>query len=193
MNGEDLILVREDNYTATAPQLSMTLEGTPTSVPGSTTIVYANQKTAGPKIYGALAIMLGSLGALMQFFGFLDAGNQAELWGASDNPLRFWLFIFPIIGFASSVVFVYAGTLLFNYKRRGVWVGFGAVGVNALGTAIHSFVIGKIIDESAEGTVVEGVGGLFAGAGIFVAAVSAVCCGLIVALPLLINGNDLED
>ncbi len=171
----------------------MTLEGTPTSAPGPTTIVYANQKGAGPKVFGALAILIGSLGALTQIFGFLEAGNQAELWGVADDSLRFWFFIRPIIGFASSVVFVYAGTLLFNYKRRGVWMGFGAVGVNALGNALHSFVIGMIVDGATEGTEVEGVGGLFAGAGIFVTALSVVCCGLIVALPLLMNGNDLED
>jgi ABC-type molybdate transport system permease subunit len=50
-----------------------------------------------------------------------------------------------------------------------------------------------ITEEVGEAAGVEGLGGLLAGAGLVFTAIGAVCCGLIVALPLLMNGNDLDD
>jgi len=188
-----LTLVRDEDYTANANQTNMTLEGTPTSAPGATTIVYANQRSAGPKVFGALAMLLGGVGVLLSLLGILDSGDSIKLWGAEDTSLKYWFYVYPLIGLAAGAVFTYAGYLLWQYKRRGVWLGFGAVGINAIGGVLQSVMLGMITEEVGEAAGADGLGGIVAGAGILMTAFSAVCCGLIVALPLLMNGNDLVE
>ena len=171
----------------------MTLEGEATSAPAGTTIVYANQKSGGPRVFGALAMLLGSIGVVIALLNLLDAGTQIELWSADDTADAWWVYLSPILAIVSGGLFAYAGFLLWNYKKKGVWVGFGAVGVNVLDGILGSIFIGMITDEVGEAAGVEGLGGLLAGAGLVFTAIGAICCGLIVALPLLMNGNDLDD
>ena len=47
------------------------------------------------------------------------------------------------MGLASSGLFAWAGVLLFQYKRAGVWWGFGAVGITILSGLIQTFVIAQ--------------------------------------------------
>ena len=171
----------------------MTLEGEPTSAPAGTTIVYANQKSGGPRVFGALAMLLGGIGVIMALLGLVGAGDSIDTYMADETSYSFWFYVSPILGIVSAGLFAYAGFLLWNYKKKGVWVGFGAVGVNVLDGVLGSIIIGMITDEVGEAAGVEGVGGLIAGAGLVFTAIGAVCCGLIVALPLLMNGNDLDD
>ena len=167
----------------------MTLEGEATSAPAGTTIVYANQKSGGPRVFGALAMLLGGIGAIMALLDLASAGENIELWGADETSYSFWFYVSPLLAAASSALFAYAGFLLWNYKKNGVWMGFGAVAVNAVDGVIGSILLGMIGEE----TGLEGAGGFLASLGLAATAISAVCCGLIVALPLLMNGNDLDD
>ena len=167
----------------------MTLEGEATSAPAGTTIVYANQKSGGPRVFGALAMLLGGIGAIMALLDLASAGENIELWGADETSYSFWFYVSPLLAAASSALFAYAGFLLWNYKKKGVWMGFGAVAVNAVDGVIGSILLGMIGEE----TGIEGAGGFLASLGLAATAISAVCCGLIVALPLLMNGNDLDD
>ena len=167
----------------------MTLEGEATSAPAGTTIVYANQKSGGPRVFGALAMLLGGIGAIMALLDLASAGENIELWGADETSYSFWFYVSPLLAAASSALFAYAGFLLWNYKKKGVWMGFGAVAVNAVDGVIGSILLGM----NGEETGLEGAGGFLASLGLAATAISAVCCGLIVALPLLMNGNDLDD
>jgi len=167
----------------------MTLEGEATSAPAGTTIVYANQKSGGPRVFGALAMLLGALGVLMALLDLMNAGENIDLWGADETSYSFWFYVSPLLGAASAGLFAYAGFLLWNYKKKGVWMGFGAVGINVLDGIIASIFLGMIGEE----TGLDGAGGALASLGLVATGISAVCCGLIVALPLLMNGNDLDD
>jgi hypothetical protein len=163
----------------------MTLEGEATSAPAGTTIVYANQKSGGPRVFGALAMLLGGIGVIMALLDLAGAGENIELWGADETSYSWWFYVSPLLAAASGGLFAYAGFL--------VWMGFGAVGINVVDGVLGSILIGMITDEVGEAAGVEGLGGLMAGAGLVFTAIGAVCCGLIVALPLLMNGNDLDD
>ena len=171
----------------------MTIEGEASLPPSSTTIVYANQKSGGPRVFGALAMLLGALGVVMALIELIGAGDNIAMWGADETAYSFWFYVSPLLGIASSGLFVYAGFLLWNYKKKGVWMGFGAVGINVVDGVLGSVILGMITDEVGEAAGVEGLGGIMAGAGLVFTAIGAVCCGLIVALPLLMNGNDLDD
>ncbi|MFL2953148.1 MAG: hypothetical protein CBD52_004740 [Euryarchaeota archaeon TMED192] len=171
----------------------MTLEGEATSAPAGTTIVYANQKSGGPRVFGALAMLLGGIWFIMALLGLVDAGDQIELWSADETSYSWWFYVSPLLSAVSAGLFAYAGFLLWGYKKQGVWIGFGAVGVYALQGILQSVFLGMIADEVGDAVGAEGLGSFVAGAGLVFTAIGAVCCGLIVALPLLMNGNDLDD
>ena len=151
----------------------MTLEGEATSAPAGTTIVYANQKSGGPRVFGAIAIVFGVMGIV---------GNVQIMLTVSEEPLAL---VFFGLGAIANGLFIWAGVLLWQYKKKGVWVGFGSVAVSSLTLALPFVLI--------EGALGGEGGGFLASFGILAAGINAVCCGLIVALPLLMNGNDLDD
>ena len=168
----------------------MTLEGEPTSAPAGTTIVYANQKSGGPRVFGALAMLLGGIGVIMALLDIASAGETIELWGADETSYSWWFYVSPLLAAASGGLFAYAGFLLWNYKKKGVWMGFGSVAVWTVNGVVDSVINGRIADEMV-GEL--DIGGFLAQLGLVATGVGAVCCGLIVSLPLLMNGNDLDD
>ena len=151
----------------------MTLEGEATSAPAGTTIVYANQKSGGPRVFGAIAVVFGILGIV---------GNVQTMISLSEEPLAVGFFG---LGAIANGLFIWAGVLLWQYKKKGVWVGFGSVAVSSLTWALPFILL--------EGALGGDAGGFIASIGIVIAGLNAVCCGLVVALPLLMNGNDLDD
>ena len=151
----------------------MTLEGEATSAPAGTTIVYANQKSGGPRVFGAIAVVFGLLGIV---------GNVQVMLTVSEEPLAL---VFFALGAIANGLFIWAGVLLWQYKKKGVWVGFGSVAVSSVTWALPFILLEAAFEGEA--------GGFIASIGIVVAGINAVCCGLVVALPLLMNGNDLDD
>lgn len=151
----------------------MTLEGEATSAPAGTTIVYANQKSGGPRVFGAIAVVFGVLGLV---------GNVQIMLSVSEEPLAL---VFFGLGAIANGLFIWAGVLLWQYKKKGVWVGFGSVAVSSVTWALPFILLEAAF--AGEG------GGFIASFGIVIAGINAVCCGLVVALPLLMNGNDLDD
>ncbi len=175
--------------------MCMTLEGEPTSAPAGTTIVYANQKSGGPRVFGALAMLFGGLGAIFALIGIAGAGDSIDsvnnLMAAGETTsYGWWFYVNPLLAAVSSGLFAYAGFLLWNYKKKGVWMGFGSVAVWTVNGVVDSVINGRIADEMV-GEL--DIGGFIAQLGLVATGVGAVCCGLIVALPLLMNGNDLDD
>ena len=169
----------------------MTIEGSPSLPPATTTIVYANQKSGGPRVFGALAMLFGGLGVIGSLFEIGSAGDTIRMFSADETSYSFWFYVDPILGIASAALFAYAGFLLWNYKKKGVWMGFGSVAVWTVNGVIDSIILGQLADEvSSEWGE---VGGFLAELGIIATAIGAVCCVLIVSLPLLMNGNDLDD
>ena len=78
----------------------MTLEGEATSAPAGTTIVYANQKSGGPRVFGAIAVVFGLLGIV---------GNVQVMLTVSEEPLAL---VFFGLGAIANGLFIWAGVLL---------------------------------------------------------------------------------
>ena len=145
-------------------------------------VIIVQNKSGGPKVFGIVAIIIGLLGVLSSFGQF---GTDTEGFGGTATAM---VYVTALMSLASSGLFLYAGVLLFGYKKSGVWFGFGAVGIGVLSTLINVFIVvketEKIFGEDAAGFVGQ--------LGLIWAGVQAVCCSMIVALPLLMNGADLE-
>ena len=138
-------------------------------------VIIVQNKSGGPKVFGIIAIILGLLGVLNEVFGVGD-------W---DGGL--WI-VTGMLSIVSSGLFIWAGVLLIQYQRKGVWVGFGSVGINLLSGLIFTMVVAK----EATDELGDDAGGFFASLGLASVGSQAVCCSAVVALPLLMNGGDLE-
>jgi len=149
-------------------------QGVPMQAGGQQVIIVQN-KSGGPKVFGIIAIILGVLGVGQGLMGI----------GAWDGGL--WI-VTGVLSIISSGVFAYAGVLLFQYQKNGVWMGFASIGINVVSGLIFTLVVAT---EAAEGLGDE-AGGFFASLGLALVGIQAVCCSLIVALPLLMNGADLD-
>ena len=138
-------------------------------------VIVVHNRSGGPKVFGIIAIILGGLGII----------GQVTTIGDWDGML--WVFT-GLMGIASSGLFIWAGVLLMQYKRMGVWVGFGSVGVNVVSGLVFTLVVAK---AAADG-LGDDAGGFFASLGLAMVGIQAICCSAVVALPLLMNGADLE-
>lgn len=153
----------------------------PAAAMGQQVIIVQN-RSGGPKVFGIIAIILGGLGALA---GLMTFGTDTAGFGGTAKLV---VYLTATMNVASSGLFLYAGILLMGYQRKGVWVGFGAVGIAVLSTIINVMIVAK---ETAD-VFGEDAAGFVAGFGFIWAGIQAVCCSLIIALPLLMNGADLE-
>jgi len=138
-------------------------------------IIAVQNKSGGPKVFGIIAIILGVLGV---GGGLIGIGN----W---DGAL--WI-VTGILDIASAGLFAYAGFLLFQYQKKGVWMGFGAVGVAVLSGLIFTLVVAA---DTADALGDE-AGGFIAGLGMILVGIKAICCSACIALPLIMNGADLD-
>ena len=138
-------------------------------------VIIVKEKSGGPKVFGILAIILGALGVIG---GLMAIGDwDGTLWmitGAMD--------------IVSAGLFAYAGVLLVQYKKQGVWIGLGAVGVTVTSSLIFTLVVAG---ETADALGDE-AGGFIAGLGMIFIGIKAICCTGVVALPLMMNGADLD-
>ena len=145
-------------------------------------MIIVHNKSGGPKVFGIVAILLGGLGVI---FGLMSFGDDTEYLSGTGK------IVFTITGLmsvAGSGLFVYAGLLLMKYQRKGVWIGFGSVGIAVTSSLINSLYIAKEFQDAFG----DDAGGFVASLGLIFTGVQAICCSMIIALPLLMNGADLE-
>ena len=185
---------------------SGTLEGNPANLstqPNQNayqqTLAYAPVKSQVPKIFGIFMMIYGVIVGLFGIWGVFQTGgviSEYENAGIEISGLQTaWFYISAISGLIAYAAVAYGGYETFNYKRRGVMIGLGAVAflfLLSLGdTAITGDIAQQLLDSTGEAEV-EGLGALIAGVGVVVSLVCSAICGLLVAIPLLAAGNDLE-
>ena len=162
-------------------------------------VAYAPVKSQVPKIFGIFMMIYGVVFGLLGIIGVVGIGaaiSDYENAGIEISGLQTaWFYISAISGLIVSGAVAYGGYETYNYKKRGVMIGLGAVAfgfVLSLGdTAITGDIAQQLLDSTGEAEV-EGLGALIAGVGVGMSLVCSAICGLLVAIPLLAAGNDLE-
>ena len=144
-------------------------------------VIIVQNKSGGPKVFGIIAIVLGGIGVVLNGLNF-----TADL-GDLGGGLVSLYYLLTLLAVVSNGMFVYAGVLLFQYRKSGVWWGFGAVGMQVLSTLVVSLVIASALSD-----LDPDLGEAMAAFGLIGAAIQGICCSAIVALPLLMNGADLD-
>ena len=184
-----------------------TLEGTTSNVAPQDNqnafeqnVVYMRQKSQVPKVFGVLMMIYGVVLGLLGIIAVLNTGtviDDYEQAGITISGLQTAWFYLSAIGAGLLVngAVAYGGFETFNYKRRGVMVGLGAVGLGLVFSLGDSIILGDItqqfLDMEGDGEL-DGFGALISGVGVVMSIFCSMICGLLVAVPLLASGNDLE-
>ena len=184
-----------------------TLEGTTSNVAPQDNqnafeqnVVYMRQKSQIPKVFGVLMMIYGVVLGLLGILAVLNTGtviDDYEQAGITISGLQTAWFYLSAIGAGLLVngAVAYGGFETYNYKRRGVMVGLGAVGLGLVFSLGDSLILGDItqqfLDMEGDGEL-DGFGALISGVGVVMSIFCSAICGLLVAIPLLASGNDLE-
>ena len=155
-------------------------QGVPMQAGGQQVIIVHN-RSGGPKVFGIVAIILGVIGVVM---GLLNFGSGADMF---EGTIVAVIYVTGVLSIVSSGMFTYAGVLLFQYQKSGVWWGFGSLGI-----ALVADLIGVFWVTAEMNAIDPDLGGFMATLGLIYVAAKVVCCSIILALPLMMNGQDLE-
>lgn len=151
--------------------------------------VIGRSKSSGPKIFGIIAIMMAVISTLFNFYGLLSVestlDNYEQIGIDVTMSINIWVYISSVVGIIYSIIFGYAGLQLYNYQKKSIFIGLAAVGISLASGIIGSVIMGDMTQN-------DEIGGILTGIGIFTNIICNVCCGLVILMPLLINGEDLE-
>ena len=183
-----------------------TLSGTPNAAPagdGGGTYdhnVMVVSKSSLPQVMGILMMIYGVVIGLFGILGILGTGaaiSNYEDTGISVSGLQTaWFYISAISsGLIVTGAVAYGGYETYNYKKRGVMIGLGAVAFGFVVSLGDMAITADIVEQYLElsgGAEVEGLGGIVAGVGVVMSLVCSAICGLLVALPLIASADSLE-
>ena len=153
-------------------------------------VIIIEQPSSGPKIIGIFVMIWGALGIL------------GEVFSLGDNLSNGGMFIaLSAANLGISVGFIVGGYMISNYEQRGIHLSLLMIIISVLLGMAVIFLMPGIIDDvveeenlsSAEEEQLESTMGLFAGIGLILILVCNGICGLIIAIPMMISNNGLDD
>ena len=144
----------------------------PTMVGGQYVLTVPQQSPA-PTWMGIIMILWGIMWTIIGTSKLFD----------DFAPEGIWL-VRQIVAIVASIAIGIGGFLTFQRKKLGVWIGLGAVGL--------STTMG-IIASTSTGADAGGAGGeLCGGIGIIFFLILGAFCSLMIAIPLMATGSNLE-
>lgn len=154
-------------------------------------LIYLQPPSSAPKVIGILVVIyavFGLAGNLFSLIGSLDMGNST-------------LMLFDIGNLAAGVATLAGGVLLLQYKRRGVMLLLIAISVSTLIGVGQVSMSEEIYDQmladeditQEEYDNIMATSGLIEGIGMVMVVFCGGICGLIVAIPLMISNNGLDE
>jgi len=155
-------------------------------------LIYLQPPSGAAKVVGILVViygvLLGVFANLFSLLGSLDLGNAVFI---SLDVVNTLLGVATVIG----------GIMLMNYQRRGVMLLLlvvalsTAVGIGQLSMADQ--VYEQMLDEGQisqdEYDSIQSVDGIIQGIGIAFVLFCNATCGLLVAIPLMVSNNGLDE
>ena len=147
-------------------------------------VIIIQSPSAAPKVIGILVIIWGLLSSIGELF---NLGDSLEMGG-----------IFIAVSLANLAIgggLIFGGVLMTQYKKKGVTLSLSLIGVVML--ALMPGMIDQIIEDENlsddEAEELRNATGLIAGIGMIGILVCNGICGLIIAIPLMISNNGLDD
>ena len=152
-------------------------------------MILMQQPSAAPKVIGIFVIIYGALNALSGLLGIFGGALLADLEGqiGSDGSSSMMLMMFSLIGMLLGIGFIFCGVQINNRKKIGIQISWILISI--------SFVLG-LVQVALLSADVEAAGidsGVYYGIQIGGQVVCNAICGLIVAIPLMVNNSMMDD
>lgn len=154
-------------------------------------MIYVQPPSGAAKIMGILIIIYGAFGLLGSLATVLGAGFLEGLLGqVPQDDLGFdpaqmttYLQISGAVGLLTSAGTLLGGVWTMQYQRRGVHLGLVMIAASFLIGVVLTFIFPEISGAGAGGTV----------GAIISSVVGSAVCGVLVAIPLMVSDNGLDD
>ena len=144
----------------------------PTMMGGQQVIVVAQQSPA-PTWMGVIMILYGLITTALAVLNMAE-GLQEGIYMVNQ-----------LVGVLVALTIGVGGFFTFQRKKMGVWMGLGAVGV---GTIMGIILSMSVRDELGSGVIGDMAGGF----GIVITLACNAFCALMIAIPLMATGSNLE-
>ena len=153
-------------------------------------VIIIQEPSGGPKVVGILVILWGVFSILGEVIGINDT---LEFGG--------YFIAMSIVNVGLSAGFIAGGIMMTNYQKRGVHLSLVMVAISAVIGIAAIMMMPDIIDDlvEEEGLTdeeredVEAYSGAIMGLGAIFVVICNGICGLIIAIPLMISNNGLDN
>jgi len=144
----------------------------PTMV-GGQHIITIPQQSPAPTWMGVIMILYGLITAVLAVLGMAEQMEEGIY------------MVNQLVGVLVALAIGVGGFFTFQRKKMGVWMGLGAVGL--------STVMGIVVSMSLRDDLGGGTGGdIVGGFGLIFTLVCNAFCALMIAIPLMATGSNLE-
>ena len=153
-------------------------------------VIIIQEPSGGPKVVGILVILWGVFSILGEVIGINDTLDFGGYFIAMS-----------IVNVGLSAGFIAGGIMMTNYQKRGVHLSLVMVAISAVIGIAAIMMMPDIIDDlvEEEGLTdeerddVEAYSGAIMGLGAIFVVICNGICGLIIAIPLMISNNGLDN
>lgn len=144
----------------------------PTMVAGQYVLTVPQQSPA-PTWMGIIMILYGLITAIFAVLGIVEQMEEGIY------------MVNQLVGILVALTIGVGGFFTFQRKKMGVWIGLGAVGLSTIMGIVVSMSVRDDVGGGALGDIAGGFGLIF----------TLVCnafCALMIAIPLMATGSNLE-
>lgn len=156
-------------------------------------LIYLQPPSSAAKVVGILSVIYGFIFGIS--FNILSLFGSSELGSATFIAL-------DVVNIIAGGGMLIGGVMMINYQRRGIILLFCAIALTTLVGVAQISMVDTAYDQMLENgdisqeeyDAVQNVGdGVVAGVGMVILAFCNALCGLIVAIPLMVSNNGLDD
>jgi hypothetical protein len=153
-------------------------------------VLMVGPPSSAAKVMGIFIIIWGVLGAFDGIFSVLSQSHFGT----------FYLFLM-VVSTLTGAGIIFAGVQVLNFQKKGIhlaWVliGIGMV-VNIISMSMLPDITIQMVEDGdmtqEEADILAGAGGLVAGIGIGISVMCSAICGVLVAIPLMVANNGLDN
>ena len=153
-------------------------------------VVIIQQPSSGPKIIGILIIIFGAITVLSEV---ISLGNTISFGGL--------FLVLSAVNVIVGVGYIAGGYMIQAYQQRGVHLSLLMLVISTIVGVLMLTMMPDFIDDIAEDEELsdgereqfEANSGLLAGVSLILLVICNGICGLIIAIPMMVSNNGLDD
>ncbi|MBT3970977.1 MAG: hypothetical protein HOE92_02035 [Euryarchaeota archaeon] len=153
-------------------------------------VLMVGPPSSAAKVMGIFIIIWGVIGAFDGIFSVLSQSHFGT----------FYLFLM-VVSTLTGVGIIFAGVQVLNFQKKGIHLAWVLIGIGMVVNIISMSMLpdltiqmvedGDMTQEEAD--ILAGAGGLVAGIGIGISVMCSAICGVLVAIPLMVANNGLDN